>query len=160
MPSLLTVPAPNLLVLRSMTKAHALGGLRLGYAVGHPHIIEALVTVRPPWNVNALAQAAGIAALEDQAHLAQCLAQLAQAKTALLHGIRDLGLEPVPSSTHFFLVKVGDPTTLRRALLQRGILVRDGTSFGLPTYMRVATRRPEENARFLAALAHRLPARQ
>jgi histidinol-phosphate aminotransferase len=152
-PSALTTRAANLLVLRSMTKAHALAGVRLGYAVGHPEVIRALAAVCPPWNVNALAQAAGLAALADQAHLSQSLAQLAQAKTVLVHGLQALGLAPLPSSTHFFLVKVEQATVLRQALLRQGILVRDCSSFGLPEYIRVATRRAEENARLLDALA-------
>jgi histidinol-phosphate aminotransferase len=151
-PSILTMPAANILVLRSMTKAHALAGMRLGFAIGHPVIIHALATVCPPWNVNALAQAAGLAALADQTHLTQSLAQLAHAKTVLVQSLQALDLALVPSATHFFLIKVKDATILRRALLQHGILVRDCASFGLPEYIRVATRRPEENARLLAAL--------
>ena len=65
-PSLVADLTPNMLVLHSMTKAHALAGLRLGYAVGPPDIIAALARVRPPWRVNALAQAAGIAALQER----------------------------------------------------------------------------------------------
>lgn len=151
-PSALTLQGANLLVMHSMTKAHALAGLRLGYAVGHPRIIQALALTRPPWNVNALAQAAGIAALQDPSHLRHSLAQLVQAKTVLIQGLQALGCAPVPSATHFFLLPVGNAKRLRQALLQQGILVRDCTSFGLPAYMRVATRRPEENARFLTAL--------
>jgi L-threonine-O-3-phosphate decarboxylase len=151
--SVLATAAANLLVLRSMTKAHALAGVRLGYAVGHPEVIGVLTKVRPPWNVNALAQAAGIAALHDQAHLTRTLAQVAQAKGALVRGLHALDLTPVHSTTHFFLIKVGNATALRQALLRHGVQVRDCASFGLPEYIRVATRRPEENARLLAALA-------
>jgi histidinol-phosphate aminotransferase len=151
-PSALTTQAANLLVLRSMTKAHALAGVRLGYAIGHAEIIRALAAVCPPWNVNALAQAAGLAALADQTHLQQSLTQLAHAKATLVQGLHALGLAPLPSTTHFFLLKVGQATAFRQALLRYGILVRDCTSFGLAQYIRVATRRPEENARLLAAL--------
>jgi histidinol-phosphate aminotransferase len=143
----------NLLVLRSMTKAHALAGVRLGYAVGHPQVIRALALVRPPWNVNALAQAAGIAALHDQAHVTHTLAQLRHAKDTLLQKLDALNLVYVPSYTHFFLLHVGEAMACRKALLQHGILVRDCTSFGLPEYIRVATRRAQENDRLLAALA-------
>jgi histidinol-phosphate aminotransferase len=143
----------NMLVLRSMTKAYALAGLRLGYAVGAPDVLAALQRARPPWSVNALAQAAGIAALQDTAHLAACLERIAQAKHNLMADLRTLGLPPVPSATHFFLVRVGHGAVCRQALLGRGILVRDCASFGLPEYIRVATRRPEENAHLLTALA-------
>ncbi len=143
----------NVLVLRSMTKDYALAGLRLGYAVGHPEVVAALARARPPWSVSALAQAAGIAALEDQAHLLRSLKLLAEAKRALVEGLGHLGLEPVPSAANFFLVRVGSGATLRSALLQRGILVRDCASFGLPAYIRIATRRTEENGRLLSAVA-------
>jgi histidinol-phosphate/aromatic aminotransferase/cobyric acid decarboxylase-like protein len=151
--SVLTLQADNVLLLRSMTKAYALAGIRLGYAVGHPDVLAVLRQVRPPWSVNALAQAAGVAALTDAAHIERSLAQVAQAKQRLVAELYRLGLEPVPSSTHFFLLKVGNATACRQALLRRGLLVRDCTSFGLPAYIRVATRRPEENAQLLAALA-------
>ncbi len=151
--SVLTVSSDNILVLRSMTKAYALAGMRLGYAVGHPDVLGALGKVRPPWSVNALAQAAGLAALDDAAHIEHSLTQVAQAQQIFVAHLRGLGLAPLPSRTHFFLLKVGDAAAYRRALLRRGILVRDCTSFGLPEYIRIATRRPEENARLLAALA-------
>jgi histidinol-phosphate aminotransferase len=151
-PSVLPIRYPNMLVLRSMTKAYALAGLRLGYAVGSPDILEALRRARPPWSVNALAQAAGIAALQDTAHLTHCLARIAQAKHDFVAGLWAVGLTPVPSTTHFFLVRVGNGTTCRHALLRHGMLVRDCASFGLPAYIRVATRRPEENARLLTVL--------
>jgi histidinol-phosphate/aromatic aminotransferase/cobyric acid decarboxylase-like protein len=156
-PSVLPVRRPNILVLRSMTKAYALAGLRLGYAVGSPDMLEALQRARPPWSVNALAQAAGIAALQDTAHLAHCLARIVQAKHDFVVGLRALGLMLVPSTTHFFLTRVGNGAGCRQALLQRGMLVRDCASFGLSEYIRVATRRPEENVRLLTALEELRP---
>jgi histidinol-phosphate/aromatic aminotransferase/cobyric acid decarboxylase-like protein len=135
-----------------MTKDYALAGLRLGYAVGHVLIIAALSRVRPAWNVNALAQAAGLAALGDEVHRQQSLQALAQAREELVTGLAKLGLPPLPSATHFFLVRVGDGAAFRQALLRQGILVRDCASFGLPAYVRIATRRPEENARLLEAI--------
>jgi L-threonine-O-3-phosphate decarboxylase len=150
--SALSLGANNILVLRSMTKDHALAGLRLGYAVGHVPVIRALSQVRPAWNVNALAQAAGLAALGDEAHRQQSLQALARAKEKLVAGMAELGLPPLPSATHFFLVHVGDGAAFRQALLRQGILVRDCASFGLPAHVRIATRRPEENARLLEAI--------
>jgi L-threonine-O-3-phosphate decarboxylase len=150
--SALTTRADNVLVLRSMTKDYALAGLRLGYAAGREGVIAALARVRPPWNVNALAQAAGVAALADTEHLQQSLGELARTKEALVAGLTELGLAPLPSAVHFFLVHVGDGAASRRALLHRKVLVRDCASFGLPAYVRIATRRPEENARLLAAI--------
>src|ERR1043165_5753285 len=150
--SLVTAQESNLLVLRSMTKDYALAGLRIGYVVGSEALIAELAGIRPPWSVNALAQAAAVAALRDQEHLAQSLAKLIDAKQALVESLMKLGLEVIPSNTHFFLLRVEDATALRLALVKQGILVRNAASFGLPDFVRVATRRPEENARLLTAM--------
>lgn len=152
MPSALALNAANILVLRSMTKDHALAGLRLGYAVGPENLIAMLTSLCPPWNVNALAQAAGLAALQDEAHLAQTLAQLRHEKDLLVCGLHTLGYSPVPSQTHFFLLPVGDGAAFRRALLTHGILIRDCASFGLPQYVRIAPHRPAENLRLLEVI--------
>jgi threonine-phosphate decarboxylase len=142
----------NVLALRSMTKDFALAGLRLGYAVGAEELIDALSRVRPPWSVNALAQAAGITALRDREHLMRSLRLLATAKHELMTKLAELGMKVLPSAAPFFLVRVGNGATVRRALLQKGILVRDCASFGLPEHIRICTRQPEENTRLVAAL--------
>lgn len=143
---------PNVLVLRSMTKDYALAGLRLGYALGDTSIIRALEQVRPAWNVNALAQAAGVAVLQDRAYLSKTMMQLREDRDRLIESLHQLGFAPVPTSTHYFLVRVGDAAAFRRALLGHKILVRDCASFGLPEYIRIATRRAESNARLLEAI--------
>lgn len=150
--SAISLSRPNLLILRSMTKDYALSGLRLGYAVGHTAVIEALHKVRPPWNVNAMAQAAGIAALSDPAHLSHTLVKLSTARRELMTALRQRNLKVMPTQVHFFLVEVGHAARLRASLLAKGILVRDCASFGLPAYVRIAARRPEENSRLLVAL--------
>ena len=151
--SMLTMPSQNVLVLRSMTKAYALAGIRLGYVVGHPQIVSVLRKVCPTWSVNALAQAAGVAALRDPEHLAQSLVGIAEAKQTLVRDLEQIGFKPLDSTTHFFLLPVGDAPACRRTLLQHGLLVRDCTSFGLPAYIRVSTRLIGENARLVSALA-------
>jgi histidinol-phosphate aminotransferase len=151
--STFTLGLENILVLRSMTKDYALAGLRLGYVVGHNQaVIRALAQARPAWSVNALAQAAGIAAVRDQSYLKMCLSHLAQAKEMLMAGLQLHGLAPVPSVTHYFLMPVGQGATFRRALLEQRVLVRDCASFGLPAYVRIASRSVEENERLLAAI--------
>jgi histidinol-phosphate aminotransferase len=144
--------ANNVLVLRSMTKAHGLAGLRLGFAVGPAAIVETLRRVAPPWNVNAPAQVAGVVVMAELERLAQSLSELARAKPALVDGLASLGLVPLPSSTHFFLVHVGDGAVTREALLRRGILVRDCASFGLPEFIRLSTQTFDANARLLDVL--------
>jgi histidinol-phosphate aminotransferase len=150
--SALEIVAENVLVLRSMTKDCGLAGLRLGYAIGPERLVEALRRAQPPWSVNALAQAAGIAALGDPAHRARSLELIGAAKAGLIAELTRFGLPPVPSVVPFFLVRVGDGAAFRRTLLARGVLVRDCASFGLPEHARISTRRPEENERLLAAI--------
>jgi L-threonine-O-3-phosphate decarboxylase len=150
--STLAFAEENVLVLRSMTKDFGLAGLRLGYAVGDEKVIALLRQVQPPWSVNAAAQAAGVAALRDLTHRQRSLERLARAKHELAAELTGLGLAPVASATHFFLVRVGDGSAFRQALLHRGMLVRDCASFGLPAHVRIAARRPEENERLLAVI--------
>ncbi len=152
MESALSIRRENILILRSMTKDYSLAALRLGYAIADEHLIQALVNVRPAWNVNALAQAAGLAALQDESHQRETLTQLQNEKQALITGLKDLGYAPVPSQTHFFLLPVGNGADFRQRLLARGVLVRDCASFGLPAYVRIATRKPDENVRLLQTI--------
>ena len=142
----------NLLILRSMTKDYALAGLRLGYGVANGEIIAAMRRICPPWNVNVLAQKAGIVALENEAYLRHCQARIKQAKEYLVTELSHLGLFPLPSEASFFLVKVGNATAFRLELLRRKILVRDCTSFGFPQYVRIAPRSLTECQRLAAAV--------
>lgn len=151
--SAISLRLPNLLVVRSMTKDYALAALRLGYVVGPTQLISAVANPRPAWNVNGLAQAAGLAALADEGYLQSCLVQLAAAKVDLITGLERLGYRPRPSQTHFFIMRVGEAAAFRLRLLRQHLLVRDCASFGLPHHIRIATRRPEENGRLLHALA-------
>jgi len=152
LPSVFDAGHENILVLRSMTKDYALAGLRLGYALGHPAVIGALARVRPAWNVNALAQAAGVAALGAEAHLRESLAALHAAKRELVAALSAAGFAPLPSAVHYFLVDVEGGALFRARLLARGVLVRDCASFGLPSHVRIATRTPAQNAALLQAL--------
>jgi histidinol-phosphate aminotransferase len=147
----------NLLVLRSMTKAMGLAGLRVGYALGPTAVMEALRAAKPPWNVNACAQQAGIAALSDRGHYAQTLALLHEEKHTLIEGLTGSGWQVVPSAAAFFLVYAGHAAALTSQLLQHGCLVRDCTSFGLPQYIRVSPREPAQNRQLLAAFARLKP---
>lgn len=143
---------PNVLIIRSLTKEYALAGLRLGYAVGPATLVAGLAQARVPWSVNAAAQAAGVAALADQAHLQRTLTALHAAKAELVAGLHALGLAPLPSQTHYFLLNVGDGAAFRQQLFTHGLLVRDCASFGLPAYVRMATHKPAENQTLLTYL--------
>ncbi|HLY65157.1 MAG TPA: aminotransferase class I/II-fold pyridoxal phosphate-dependent enzyme [Chloroflexota bacterium] len=142
----------NLIVLRSLTKFSALAGLRLGLAFAQPPVVRALGKVKPPWNVNTLAQAAGAYAMHHR-ELLPDLNALATARQALVQGLGSLGLKPLPTACNFFLVPVDDAAETRRRLLARRCLVRDCSSFGLPDHIRIAVRTSEENCRLVDAFA-------
>ena len=143
---------PNVLIIRSLTKEYALAGLRLGYAVGPTTLVAGVAQARVPWSVNAAAQAAGLAALADQDHLQRTLTALRVAKAELVAGLHALGLAPLPSQTHYFLLNVGDGAAFRQRLLTHGLLMRDCASFGLPAFVRIATHKPAENQTLLLYL--------
>lgn len=153
MASVLGGQQENILILRSMTKDYALAGLRLGFAVGAERLMDTIAGVRPPWNVNALAQAAGLAALHDEPYYRRTLAQTRVEKAFLTDGLAALGYAPCASLAHFFLLPVGDGRAFRERLLPHGLVVRDCASFGLPEYVRIAPRTRPENIRLLETLS-------
>ncbi len=142
----------SIIILRSLTKDFALAGVRLGYGIGSPEVIERVTAQLPAWNVSSLAQAAGNVALADREHLDMTLTTLAHECEAFFTALQQTNLYIVPSRTHFCLVEVGDAQRVRQKLLLRGLLVRDCTSFGLPHYIRVATRPAHEWQRLLTSL--------
>jgi len=142
----------NVIILHSMTKDYALAGLRLGYAIAPREIIDNLRRVRPPWNVNAMAQKAGVIALEDSNYLERCKQKIRQAKQFLIDELCRLGFTLVSSNTNFFMVRVANAKAFRTALLRHGILVRDCASFGLPEYIRIAPRTMPECQRLITTI--------
>lgn len=142
----------NLLIIRSMTKDYSLAGLRLGYAVASPEIIDTLLRICPPWNVNVVAQHAGVIALQQDKYLRDNQNIAIAGKKYLLDEIAKLGFRCLPSETNFFLIEVGNAAVIKSQLLRKGILVRDCTSFGLPEYIRVAPKTPKKNRKFIAAM--------
>jgi L-threonine-O-3-phosphate decarboxylase len=152
---------PHVVVLRSLTKFYSIPGLRLGYAIGHPDLLGQWQAWRDPWSVNALAIAAGVAAVQDEAFQAQTYRWLAEAIPQLREGLAQLpGLEIIPGAVNFVLVRCnGSATQLQESVLKRHkILIRDCVSFAElgDRYFRVAVRTVDENERLLAALADTL----
>ena len=146
----------NIAVLRSMTKDHALAGIRLGYLVAEPTVVAEVRRLQPSWSVNSVAQAVGLAALEDEVHVAAARKVILEAKECLYSGLETLGVPVTLSNANFVLAKVGDAAKVRSELLRRRIAVRDCTSFGLPEYIRIAARPPEQCSRLLEALREML----
>jgi len=142
----------NLIVSRTFSKAYGLAGLRVGYALAQPRLSDLLNRVRQPFNVNALAQAAAVAALGDQDFLQRSYENNRAGKQVLTQAFSRLGLEYVPSYGNFVLVRVGDAAAVHLALLKRGVIVRPVAGDGLPDWLRVSIGTPPENARFIAAL--------
>jgi len=144
---------PHLVVTRTFSKAYGLAALRVGYSLSHPHIAELLNRARHPFNVNALAQVAALAALGDQEHLQRARAVNRQGMAQLAGAFEELGLAYIPSVGNFVTVDLGRPVAdVDRALLRQGVIARTVEAYGLPTHLRVTVGLPEENARFLAAL--------
>ncbi|MBV9852642.1 MAG: histidinol-phosphate transaminase [Armatimonadetes bacterium] len=143
----------NVVILHTFSKAYGLAGLRVGYGMARTEIAEILNRVRSPFNVNLLAQAAAIAALDDQAHVARSVALNAEGRDYFCREFERLGLGYVPSQANFMLVDVGrDSRAVFDALLRRGVIVRAGAGLGLPRHIRVTVGTPDQNARFIAAL--------
>lgn len=143
----------NLLILRSMTKDYALAGLRLGYAVAGEGIINMLRRVCPPWNVNVVAQRAGVTAIQNKAHLEKSRNMVFREKKYLVTNLEKLGYSCVPSDANYFLMKVNNAAEFRnRFLTSKRMLVRDCTSFGLPEYIRVAPRSHNQNRKLINAI--------
>ena len=143
----------NVLVVRSLTKEHALPGLRVGYALGAPDLIARLNARRPSWMVSNLAQAAVIAACRQDAYVAEVRDKLLAGRAALSSACRTLGLTVIDSVAPYFLLRVPDADALRERLLARhAIGVRSCRSFGLPGYVRIAGCGPAERERVVAAL--------
>jgi histidinol-phosphate aminotransferase len=144
---------PNLVVTRTFSKAYALAGLRVGYAVAHPQLIAVMERVRESFNVNALGLAAAQSALADGAHLAQSVAANAQQRAALAQALQARGWSVSPSQTNFLLVELGpDASRIETALLARGVVLRPMGGYGLPECLRITVGTEGQNARLLAAL--------
>ncbi|GHU01495.1 histidinol-phosphate aminotransferase 2 [Betaproteobacteria bacterium] len=143
---------PNLLVSRTLCKAYGLAGLRLGYSVSHPEVADLMNRVRQPFNASIIAQAAGIAALEDSEFLQKVAENNRHGLARLTSAFTELGLSFLPSSGNFVTVRVGDGAKINLALLKQGVIVRPIAGYGLPEWLRVSIGLPDENERFIAAL--------
>ena len=140
----------KIVFLRTFSKIHGLGGLRVGYAYGDPAMIGLLERVRQPFNVNAAAQAAALAALEDGAYVAECRRANEAGRAELADGLGARGYEVVAGRANFVLVRVGDGQGFFEALQRRGVIVRPLGGYGMPEYARITIGRPEDNRRLLA----------
>ncbi len=143
---------PNLLLMRTFSKIYGLAGLRLGYGIGHPELIAALEKVRQPFNINALAQAGALAALDDTEHAARTRQNNKAGLKFLEEAFRGMGLRFIPSAANFILVRVGDGGRVSLELQKLGIITRPMAGYQLPEWIRITVGTPAENERCVGGL--------
>jgi histidinol-phosphate aminotransferase len=150
---------PNLMVTRTFSKAYGLAGLRVGYSLSHPDMANLMNRIRPPFNVNSLALAAACAGLGDVEHVRKGVALNTEQMAVVTTAAQEMGLGFIPSVGNFVCIDVGDSSVGRDgaavydALLHKGVIVRPVANYGMPRHLRVTLGLPEENQRFLKALA-------
>ncbi|MCX5700254.1 MAG: histidinol-phosphate transaminase [Candidatus Omnitrophica bacterium] len=143
----------NIIVLKTFSKAFGLAGLRLGYALANAELISYMERVRQPFNINSLAQAAGLAALDDKKFLRKSRLATLEGKRYLYQNLRKLGLAYVPSVANFILIDVGtDCVEFFGKMLKFGVIVRDMKQYGLTNFIRVTIGTKKENERFIKVL--------
>jgi len=142
----------NLLLMRTFSKIYGLAGLRIGYGIGPPDLIASLEKVRQPFNINSIAQAGALAALDDEAHLKNTRENNTRGLEQLQNAFAARGLLFIRSSANFVLVRVGNGQKVFEDLQRRGIITRPMAGYQLPEWIRITVGTPAENARCLAAL--------
>ena len=143
---------PNLIVTRTFSKIYGLAGLRVGYGVGRAEVIDLLNRVRQPFNVNNLALAGALAALDDHVFLAESYESNRRGMEQIIAGLKRLGLEHIPSHGNFVTFEVADAAAVNGRLMKQGVIVRPIGGYGMPNHLRVTIGLEAENLRFLEAL--------
>jgi histidinol-phosphate aminotransferase len=142
----------NVIVLRTFSKIQGLAGLRIGYGLGPPELIEILQRTRQPFNTNAMAQAGALAGLLDDAHQTQTKHLTDQGRDYLQQQFAAMGLEFIPSYANFVLVKVGDGNAVFKAMMQQGIIIRAMAAYKLPEWVRISVGTMPQNQRCIQVL--------
>ena len=151
--SLSYIKKKNIIISRTFSKAYGLSGLRLGYAIANEEMIQYLNSSRQPFNVNLLAQAGGLGALDDDKFLAKTLQATKEGKIYLYKELNALGLKYIASATNFILIDVGrDAEDIFKKMLKQGVIVRHMSAYGLDSWIRVTIGRMPDNRRFISAL--------
>ncbi len=143
----------KVVVLRTMSKANSLAGLRIGYGIADADCVALMNRIRQPFNVNALGQVAALAALEDESHTLECVRMIEAGRHYLYDEFNGLGVKYVPSRANFILVDVGrSASDIYQRLLKEGVIVRPMTPFGMESALRITVGTPQENRRLVKAL--------
>ena len=143
---------PNLIITRTFSKVYGLAGLRVGYALASAEVADLMHRVRQPFNVNNLALAAALAALDDHVFLAESFDLNRRGIEQILAGLKRLGLAHIPAHGNFVTFRAGDAARVNQRLLQQGVIVRPLANYGMPEHLRVTVGLEAENLRFLEAL--------
>jgi histidinol-phosphate aminotransferase len=149
----------NVVVLRTFSKIHGLAGLRIGYCVGTADLVEILHKTRQPFNVNNIAQAGALAALEDDAHLRETKRVIDEGRAYLQEQFSEMQIPFVPAVANFVMVNVGDGFAVFEKMLRRKIIVRPLKGYGLPEWLRISVGTMEENKKCIASLRDALAVR-
>jgi histidinol-phosphate aminotransferase len=147
---------PNLVVLRTFSKAHALAGLRVGYGVSHPEVADLLNRVRQPFNVGIPGLAAATAAVGDAEQVRRAQQLVREGSAQLSAALPKLGVKLYPSAGNFVLADVGNGTAVYERLLREGVIVRPIAGYGLPRCVRITIGTAEQNERLIAAMSKAL----
>ena len=147
---------PNAIVFRTLSKAWGMAGLRVGYGVARAEVTDLLNRVRQPFNVNNLALAGAVAALDDHLFLAESYESNRRGMEQIIAGLKRLGLEHIPSHGNFVTFELTDAATVNGKLLKQGVIVRPFGGYGMPNHLRVTIGLEAENLRFLEALQQSL----
>ncbi len=143
----------NVVGLRTLSKAHGLAGIRVGYGMASEEVVDAVNRAREPFNVNALAQAAAVAALGDEEHVAKTVANNRRGLERIARAFREVGATPCEGYANFVWADLGQPARpVFQALMERGVIVRSGDVLGNPTCLRVSVGTDEEIDLFVEAL--------
>ena len=143
----------NVVVLRTFSKIYGLAGLRIGYGIAGPEIINILHRVRLPFNVNSIAQKAAIAALDDTEHIERSRKLVEEGKKFLYKEFEKMGIYYIPSEANFVTIKLEmDAKEINSKLMKKGIIARPLNPYGLKNYLRVTIGSLEGNAKFIDAL--------
>jgi histidinol-phosphate aminotransferase len=144
----------NLVITGTFSKVYALAGLRIGYGLSHPDVADLLNRVRQPFNTNLIAQAAALAALDDEAHIQASIDMNNQGKAYLQNEITRLGLSYLPSMGNFLTVNFKrEAMPVYDGLLRKGVIVRPVANYQMPNYLRITIGTAEQNERLIAALS-------
>ena len=147
---------PNLIISRTFSKAYGMASLRVGYALGDARVMDMLNRVRQPFNVNSVAQAAALAALDDADFVRQTFELNLRGMKQIVGGLTRLGLQHIPSFGNFVSFNVKDAERIFRRLLELGVIVRPIANYAMPEYLRVSIGLESENEKFLSALQQAL----